>query len=182
LRGQFPFSLGAQRCMRAHSVRAAVGDKRARIPNRCSCLTELKRFAATLARSHVKEHEDCGAPKSLRPLRKLGSLSAPRLCGDIAAPKPPLLARFRLADGTGSCDRAFRPGGWRGTPEAGPLPCRRWSSLLFVSGPVVRRHLRRRVPSPEKQTVCSSRPHGRGMGHCNRALDTGDKFAQEMSS
>ena len=35
---------------------------------------------------------------SLRPLRKLGSLSAPRLCGDILTPMPPCLTSVSARD------------------------------------------------------------------------------------
>jgi hypothetical protein len=39
----------------------------------------------------------------------------------------------------------------------------RLSGLPLVSGHLYRAFLGRRVPHPEKQTVCSSRPHERGM-------------------
>ena len=44
---------------------------------------------------------------------------------------------------------------WRGV--------RTWRLFPSAISPAVPRHLGRRVPHPEKQTVCSSRPHGRGM-------------------
>ena len=38
---------------------------------------------------------------SLRPLRKVGSLSAPRLCGDILMPMPPRLTSVTAQEAKG---------------------------------------------------------------------------------
>jgi hypothetical protein len=40
--------------------------------------------------------------------------------------------------------------------------------------------VRRRIPSPKIQTVCSSRPHGRGMGGVVQAERAGDKFPSPL--
>ena len=111
-----------------------------------------------------------------RPLRKLGSHTAPRLCGDILMPLPPRLtsvpARAGLAAQLAGLTWASQPRRRRvRTPEAGPLAGARVRRAGFRP-PVVRAHLRRRDPHPEKQTVCSSRPLGRGMGSSLRRLRT----------
>ena len=104
---------------------------------------------------------------SLHPLRKLGSLSAPRLCSGILMPMPPCLTSVSARGAKGPTSEltwASQPRRRRvRTPEAGPL-AERAVPKGGVSAPVVRAHLRRRAPHPKIQTVCSSRPHGRGMG------------------
>jgi hypothetical protein len=109
------------------------------------------------------QQEDCGAPVGRHPTAVSGSLSAPRLrryCSPhLHLPRCTVRARIPTAAGP----RLPSRGGREWTPEAVPLPMTRLSGLQLVSGHLYRAFLGRRIPSPEKQTVCSSRPHGRGM-------------------
>jgi hypothetical protein len=93
----------------------------------------------------------------------------PKRCGDILGPGAalPVVPRRIEAPRGG-----FRPGMFQAGRPASVGPLRLVVTLPAESGlasaeatraHLVRRHLRRRDPSPEKQTVCSSRPHGRGM-------------------
>jgi hypothetical protein len=125
-------------------------------------------------RSHVKEHflratasllereQGLRGTVSLRPIF-VGSLAAPR-CGDILMPMPRRLTSVSARATEGSLSEltwASHPRRPRvRTPEAGPLAGARSASGFATLG--VRAHLRRRVPSPKIQTVCSSRPHGQG--------------------
>ncbi len=117
-----------------------------------------------------------------RPLRKLGSLSAPRLCGDILGPMPcalPLFPpRFESA-------RKMRPGPYSArrqrvrTPEAGPLACRRWSGLAICLGPLVSAGTSgAATPIPRSRRSAARVLMDEGWAECNAASRGGDKFAQ----
>ena len=120
-----------------------------RAAERDSRQSELERFAA-FARSHIKEHplegEDCGAPIGRVRLRNLGSLSAPRLCGDSLGPCRDALPLF--PPHAEMSTRKIRPGfSSPGGRELGPLRLVR--SLPFVSGPFGPPPLRAPRPSSE---------------------------------
>jgi hypothetical protein len=143
---------------------------------------EIQRLAARTREDTSKSHEDCGAPigrvlleirgASRRPASRSSGATHrrhPKRCGDILGPGAALPVVPRRIEAT---RRRFRPGVFQAGRPANVGPLRLVVTLPAESGlasaeatraHLVRRHLRRRDPSPEKQTVCSSRPHGRGM-------------------
>ena len=95
--------------------------------------------------------ERCGAPSGRVRCAKLGSHTAPRLCGDILMPLPPRLtsvpARAGHSAQLAGLTWASQPRRRRvRTPEAGPLAGARVRRAGFRP-PVVRAHLRRRSPA-----------------------------------
>jgi hypothetical protein len=105
-----------------------------------------------------------------RPLRKMGSVSAPRR-GDILEPRT---AAYHQWLRRGALQSASYPAAMRIPSQAGGLETpegaryawrgvRAWRSL-FANGPIRTAPPRAPHPHPEKQTVCSSRPLERGMG------------------
>jgi hypothetical protein len=99
------------------------------------------------------------APKGRVRPQQMGSLPAPRLAA-ILQPLAPLTrtALFEQSEATAS-GLPPKACGSR-TPEArSRYSCRRQQAYPCRSAGF----LRRRDPHPEIQTVCSSRPHGRGM-------------------
>jgi hypothetical protein len=116
--------------------------------------------------AYIKERGLRGTDRP-RPLRKLGSLSAPRLCGDILGPMPCALPLFPPRSNT----RKIRPGPYSArrqrvrTPEAGPLPYRQGSGLAICLGPLMSAGTSGAATLiPRSRRSASSRPHGRGMG------------------
>ena len=123
-----------------------------------------KRLAARSRASHVKEQRTAGHRRACVRCANWAASRRPAYAATILRPMPCALPLFPPRSNA----RQIRPGPSSPgrqrvrTPEAGPLSGARLRRAGFRP-PVVRAHLRRRDPSPEKQTVCSSRPHGRGM-------------------
>jgi hypothetical protein len=84
--------------------------------------------------------------------RRLSPVAQMR-CGQQSAPHPTAHALQRRRAN-------WRPPGLVRYPGAVVRAYRECASEI---GPSLPRHPGRRVPRPERQTVCSSRPHGRGM-------------------
>ena len=112
-----------------------------------------------------------------RPLRKLGSLSAPRLCGDIEAPATAYRSKPARDLSPESRRPGAKPGVWRRTPEVGPLPCRRGSGLAICLGPLVSAGTSGAAPLIPRHRRSAARVlMDEGWGECKAASRGGDKF------
>jgi hypothetical protein len=111
--------------------------------------------------------EDCGAPSGRDPFFWWAASRRPALAAISSRLPPSYLTQLAQAKPKGRAspdDRRFP----RRCVERRPLRLVRYPDggsgpTELVVGRSVRRHLRRRTPRPKIQTVCSSRPQGRGM-------------------
>ncbi len=153
----------------------------------------LHRFAASSARSHVKEQvvlgldprKDCGAPSG-RIRLLVGSLSAPRLCGDILMPMPRRLTSASAAPRTSTVELTW-PFQKTRRPRVGPLrlvrcPAGGGWGLPVCLGPLVSAGTSGAAPLiPRGRRSAARVLMDEGWGECNAAARAGDKSAVDLA-